>query len=86
MGGNNSLTGWKWQADLTAEQKENLLNGDGVTFRVKLVGATAQLYVDGQLMKTVELGAEYEGKTAQIQLCMNGNKNGQNIEIPFEVK
>ena len=66
--------------------KEKLLNGDGVKFAVKLVGANAELYVDDTLMKTVELGADYDGKTAQIQLCMNGSKTGTDIEIPFELK
>ena len=86
MGGTNSITGWKWQADLTAAHKAKLLDGDGVQFTVKLVGANAELYVDGTKLATVALGAEYDGKLAQIQLCMNGNKNGQNIEIPFELK
>ena len=86
MGGTNSITGWKWQADLTAAQKAKLLDGDGVEFAVKLVGPNAELWVDGSRMKVVELGAEYEGKLAQISLCMNGNKNGQNIVIPFELK
>ena len=83
MGGDNSLTGWKWQADLTAAQKEKLINGDGVEFHVKLVGANAELWVDGQLMKTVALGEAYNGKMAQIRLCMNGNRGIQNVEIPF---
>ena len=83
MGGNNSLTGWKWQADLTAAQKKKLIDGDGVEFRVKLVGSNAELWVDGQLMKTVALGEAYSGKTAQIRLCMNGNTGVQNIAIPF---
>ena len=83
MGGDNSLTGWKWQADLTAAQKEKLINGDGVEFHVKLVGANAELWVDGKLMKTVALGEAYNGKMAQIRLCMNGNRGVQNIEIPF---
>ena len=86
MGGTNNITGWKWQADLTAAQKAKLLDGDGVEFAVKLVGPNAELWVDGSRMKVVELGAEYEGKLAQISLCMNGNKNGQNIVIPFELK
>ena len=87
MGGtNHSITGWKWLADLTAEHKAKLLDGNGVKFTVKLVGANAELYVDGTKLATVALGAEYDGKLAQIQLCMNGNKNGQNIEIPFELK
>ena len=86
MGGDNSITGWKWQADLTPAQKAKLLDGDGVEFGVKLVGPNAELWVDGTRMKVVELGAEYEGKLAQISLCMNGNKNGQNIVIPFELK
>ena len=86
MGGTNSITGWKWQADLTAAQKTKLLDGDGVKFTVKLVGPNAELWVDGTKMKDVALGAEYSGKLAQITLCMNGNKNGQNIEIPFELK
>ena len=86
MGGTNSITGWKWQADLTAAQKTKLLDGDGVKFTVKLVGPNAELWVDGTKMKDVALGDEYSGKLAQITLCMNGNKNGQNIEIPFELK
>ena len=88
MGDNNNIniTGWKWLADLTAEQKAKLLDGDGVKFTVKLVGPNAELWVDGTKMKDVALGDEYSGKLAQITLCMNGNKNGQNIEIPFELK
>jgi hypothetical protein len=50
------------------------------------VGSNAELWVDGSKMATVALGAEYDGKLAQIKLCMNGNKNGKNIEIPFELK
>ena len=83
MGGTNSLTGWKWQADLTTAQKQKLLEGDGVEFHVKLVGANAELWVDGQLMKTVALGEAYIGQMAQIRLCMNGNRGVQNVEIPF---
>ena len=86
MGGTNSLTGWKWQADLTTAQKQKLLEGDGVEFTVKLVGSNAELYVDGTKMATVALGAEYAGKTAQIKLCMNGNKGVQNLEIPFALE
>ena len=86
MGGTNSLTGWKWQADLTTAQKQKLLEGDGVEFAVKLVGSDAELYVDGRKMAAVALGAEYAGKTAQIKLCMNGNKGVQNLEIPFTLQ
>ena len=86
MGGTNSITGWKWQADLTTAQKAKLLDGDGVEFAVKLVGPNAELWVDGTRMKVVELGEAYDGKLAQIKLCMNGNKNGQNIEMPFVLK
>ena len=88
MGGTNNLpdTKWKWQADLTAAQKEKLLGESGVTFTVKIVGTNAELWVDGQLMKTVALGDNYDGSAAQIQLCMNGNKTGTNIVIPFTLK
>jgi hypothetical protein len=80
-----NLTGWKWQADLTADQKAKLLDGDGVEFRVKLTASGAELYVDGQLLKTFDLG-DYNGQLAQIRICMNGNNNVQSIKIPFEVK
>ena len=83
MGGDNSITGWKWQADLTTAQKEKLINGDGVEFGVKLVGPNAELWVDGTRMKVVELGAEYAGKTAQIIVCLNGNTGVENMEVPF---
>ena len=83
MGGDNSITGWKWQADLTTAQKEKLINGDGVEFGVKLVGPNAELWVDGTRMKVVELGAEYAGKTAQISVCLNGNTGVENMEVPF---
>ena len=86
VGSTNSLVGWKWRADLTAAQKEDLLNGDGVKFTVKLEGSAAVMYVNDKKMATVDLGANYAGKTAQIKLCMNGNKNGQNIKVPFELK
>jgi hypothetical protein len=86
MGGDNSITGWKWQADLTSAQKEKLLGESGVEFSVKLVGPNAELWVDGTKMKTVALGEEYNGKLAQIKLCMNGNVGVKNIEIPFELK
>ena len=34
-----------------------------------------------------ELSSEaFADKLAQIKLCMNGNKTGKNIEIPFELK
>ena len=82
VGGDNHLTGWKWRADLTEEQKKSLLEGDGVKFTVKLEGSDAVMYIDGTKMATVALGDDYNGKTAQVKLCMNGNKNGQNIEIP----
>ena len=85
MGGTNCLTGWKWQADLNAAQKKNLLEGDGVKITVMLEGPNAVLYADGQKKATVPLGEEYAGKLVQIQLCMNGNKTGGNIEIPFEL-
>ena len=83
MGGDNSITGWKWQPDLTTAQKEKLINGDGVEFTVKLVGPNAELWVDGTRMKVVELGAEYAGKTAQISVCLNGNTGVENMEVPF---
>jgi hypothetical protein len=86
MGGTDSMTGWDRLADLTNAQKAKLLDGDGVKFTVKLVGSNAELWVDGSKMATVALGAEYDGKLAQIKLCMNGNKNNQNIDIPFELK
>ena len=79
------VAGWGKLGELTEAQTEKLLR-EGVTFTVKLVGSAAELYVDGTKMATVEIGAEYDGKLAQIKLCMNGNKNGQNIEIPFELK
>lgn len=85
MGGTNCLTGWKWQADLNAAQKKNLLEGDGVKITVMLEGPNAVLYADGQKKATVPLGEEYAGKLVQIQLCMNGNLTGGNIEIPFEL-
>ncbi|MBR5570034.1 MAG: hypothetical protein IKW10_03975 [Oscillospiraceae bacterium] len=83
MGEANSLTLWKWQADLTTAQKAKLMDGDGVEFSVKLVGANAQLWVDGSLMKTVALGDTYDGKAAQIKIVMNGNIGIQNLQIPF---
>ena len=79
------VAGWGKLGELTEAQTEKLLR-EGVTFTVKLVGSAAELYVDGTKMATVEIGAEYDGKLAQIKLCMNGNKNGKNIEIPFELK
>ena len=71
MGETNSLTGWKWQADLTTAQKAKLLDGDGVEFKVKLVGANAELWVDGSKMKTYSLGSAYDGKMAQIKKTEN---------------
>ena len=85
MGEANSLTGWKWQADLTTAQKAKLLDGDGVEFKVKLVGANAELWVDGSKMKTYSLGSAYDGKMAQIKLCMNGNAGVQNMQIPYSL-
>ena len=79
------VAGWGKLGELTEAQTEKLLR-EGVTFTVKLVGSAAELYVDGTKMATVEIGAEYDGKLAQIKLCMNGNKTGKNIEIPFELK
>ena len=86
MGEANSLTPWKWQADLTAAQKQKLLEGDGVEFSVKLIGSNAELWVDGKLMKTVALGANYDGKSAQIKICFNGNNGVENWQIPFALE
>ena len=88
MGSSNSLpdTKWKGLANLTDAQKAKLLDGDGVQFTVKLNGTNAELYVDGTKMATVALGAGYDGKLAQVKLCMNGNKSVKNIEIPFDLK
>ena len=87
IGDGDSMVGWKWQADLTSAQKEKLLNGDGVDFTVKLVGASAELWVDGTKMKVFEeLGEAYDGKVGGVTLCMNGNKGVENIKIPYTLK
>ena len=87
IGGGDSMVGWKWQADLTSAQKEKLLNGDGVDFTVKLVGASAELWVDGTKMKVFEeLGEAYDGKVGGVTLCMNGNTGVKNLKIPYTLK
>ena len=85
-GSDKHLTGWGWVADLTTSQKANLLDGNGAKFTVKLEGSNAVMYVDDQKMATVALGDAYNGKTAQIKLCLNGSNSGTDIEIPFELK
>ena len=87
IGDGDCMVGWKWQADLTSAQKEKLLNGDGVDFTVKLVGASAELWVDGTKMKVFEeLGEAYDGKVGGVTVCMNGNKGVENIKIPYTLK
>ena len=46
IGAANNLpdTKWKWLADLTSDQKANLLDGDGTKFTVKIVGSDAQIF------------------------------------------
>ena len=86
LGNSNSLTGWKWQADLKAAQVEKLLSADGVTFTVKLDGNNAVLMVDGTVLKTYDLAQHgYDGSLAQIKLVFNGNVDLQNIQIPYEL-
>ena len=83
MGNTNSLTGWSWQADLTAAQMEKVVSEEGVTFSVKLVGSDAQLWVDGSKLKTVDLPDAYADKLAKIKIAINGNNDTENIVIPF---
>ena len=87
MGAANNLGGIGWPSHywFTAEQIAKI-KSEGVKFTVKLVDGNAELYLDDVKVATVSLGAEYAGKTAQVKLCMNGNKTGKNIEIPFELK
>ena len=87
MGDANNLggSGWPTLYSFTAEQIAKI-KSEGVKFTVRLVDSNAELYLDDVHMATVSLGAEYAGKTAQVKLCMNGNKTGKNIEIPFELK
>ena len=87
MGNSNNLGGndWTKHYELTAEQITKI-RSEGVKFTVKLVDGNAELYVDDVKVATVTLGADYVGKTAQIELCVNGNKTGSDIVIPFEVK
>ena len=64
---------------------------DGVTTEERTaiesaIEETNRLVDGADRMKVVELGEAYDGKLAQIKLCMNGNKNGQNIEMPFVLK
>lgn len=83
MGNANSLTGWKWQADLTTAQANKVIGETGVEFTVKLVGSNIELWVDGVKMKTVALDAKYSGQLAKIKLSMGGNNGVEQIDIPF---
>ena len=87
MGNVNNLGGTSWTKhyEFTADQIAKIKN-EGVKFTVKLVGANAELYVDDAKVATVALGDAYAGKTAKVELCINGNKTGADIVIPFEVK
>ena len=89
MGETNSFTKWKWRKDLTTAQKAALLDGDGVTFTVKIVGSSAEMYIDGTKMATVALeenGVSYDGSLAQVKLLFNGSVGVQNIEMPYTLK
>lgn len=87
MGNSNNLGGSKWPTNysFTPDQIAKV-KSEGVKFTVKLVDGNAELYLDDVKVATVTLGEAYAGKTAQVELCINGNKTGKNIEIPFEVK
>ncbi|MBR5570036.1 MAG: PEGA domain-containing protein [Oscillospiraceae bacterium] len=87
MGGTNCITGWKWLKDLSAAQTQALQTGDGVQFRVVLVGANAELYLDGEKIATVDLssGGIKGNSLAQIRFVMYGNTNASDLEIPCAV-
>ena len=87
----DGITTWGWIKNLDAAQIAKL-KGEGVEFRVKIVGTNVELYVDGQVMAywsasrhDLSSGID-ETTTAQIQFHMVGNSGAENLVLPFEVK
>lgn len=82
--GSYIISGWGKLAELDENQIKNLLT-DGIKLSVKLIDSQIELSIDDELMKTIALGPDYYNQLAQIKLCMNGNKTGTDIIIPFEL-
>ena len=87
----DGIINWLWIKNLSAEQTAKL-KGEGVEFRVKLVGTKVELYVDDVLMAHANAArhdlssAIDETTTAQIQFHMVGNNGAENLVLPFELK
>ena len=71
-------------ADQTETHELTAPNSKGL-YKVSVNVAAAQM-TEAITLQLVADGTEYAGKTAQIKLCMNGNKGVQNLEIPFALK
>lgn len=87
----DGITQWGWIKNLDAGQIAKLTGGEGVEFRVKIVGTKVKLYVDGQEMAywsesrhDLSAGID-ETTTAQIQFHMVGNNGAENIVMPFDL-
>lgn len=87
----DGIINWLWIKNLSTEQTAKL-KGEGVEFRVKLVGTKVELYVDDVLMAHANAarhdlsGAITANTTAQIQFHMVGNNGAENLQLPFELK
>ena len=91
MGGSTVAPAWKNAYTLSAQEAEKV-KGNGIEFRVLILGTTAYVYLDGievcsyDLSTVVETGkpSGVENATCKVSFALDGNLNGTTT-IPFKL-
>lgn len=85
--GTTLFSGWKNLYTLNADEVAALKSETGIKFRVALVGAYAVAYVGDVAVGQVDLSSGIAANaTAQIAVVLYGNKDVENIKIPYELE
>ena len=78
------ISGWSTLHALTEEEVAALKSASGIKFRVALVGTKAIAYLNSVKVGEVDLSGKITTEeTAEIRVVLYGNKDVENISIPF---
>lgn len=83
----DSVANWGIHHTLTDEQAA-LVQGEGIEFRMSRVGTSLNLYLDGVLVKTVDLTGRSSGITANMTCVAKVryyNSAGYDVTLPFSL-
>ena len=91
MAGSTVAPAWKNAYTLTPEEAERV-KGDGIAYRVQILGTTAYVYLDGKEVCTYDLStvvatgkpSGIEKATAKVSFALDGNMTGTTV-IPFQM-